>query len=232
MSKKGKIKKSTAEEVFNSLDETASRSEKFIEEHKSIIIGLVVGVIAVIGGYMSYTSYYVAPLQKEATNELFNAKKYFEQDSLRIALEGDGQYLGFIDIANDYGVTETGNIANYYAGVSYLKLGEYENAIKYLKKFSSNDKMLSSIAIGAIGDAYAQSKEFENALDYYKKAASNKENDFTSPLYLLKGGKIALKLEKYDVALDLFENIKSDFPKSKEGKIIDKFIAMAKAHKK
>jgi|LGOV01.1.fsa_nt_gb tetratricopeptide (TPR) repeat protein len=232
MSKKVKHQESTTEEVFKNLEETASKSEKFVEDNKNTIIGAVVAIIVVIGGYMAYNDYYLAPLQKEATNELFNAKHYFEQDSLKIALEGDGQYLGFIDIADDYSMTKSGNVANYYAGISYLKLGQYKEAINYLEKFSSDDKMVGPIAKGAIGDAFVGLNQLEDALDYYQKAANANTNDFTSPLYLLKAGKTAMTLKEYGKAQDLFERIKNDFSKSAEAESIDKFIERAKASQK
>ena len=232
MSKKTKQQEDSTEEVFKNLEQTASRSEKFVEEHKNTILGIVVAIVLIIGGNMAYHTYYLAPLQKEATNELFNAKKYFEQDSLKLGLEGDGQYLGFIDIADDYSMTKSGNIANYYAGVSYLKLGEYKKAIDYLDKFSSDDKMVGPIAKGAIGDAFVGLNQLEDALDYYQKAANAQNNDFTSPLYLFKAGKTAMKLKDFNKAEDMFSKIKSDFPKSVEAESIDKFIERAKAAQK
>jgi len=232
MSKKIKHQESTTEEVFKNLEETAGRSEKFVEENKNLIIGIIAVIVMVIGGYMAYNTYYLVPNEKEATNELFNAKKYFEQDSLKIGLEGDGQYLGFLDIADDYSMTKSGNVANYYAGISYLKLGDYAKAIEYLEKFSSDDKMVGPVAKGAIGDAFVGLDQIEDALDYYEKAANSSDNDFTSPLYLFKAGKTAMSLEKFGKAQDLFERIKSDYPKSAEAQSIEKFIERAKASQK
>ena len=229
MSKKIKHQESTTEEVFKNLEVTASNSEKFVEENKNIIIGAVLAIVLVIGGYMAYNDYYLAPLQKEATNELFNAKQYFEKGTYETALKGDGQYLGLLDIANDYSMTKSGNLANYYAGLSYLKLGKYDEAINYLEKFSSDDKMVGAIAKGAIGDAFVGLTQLDDALDYYQKAANSSNNDFTSPLYLFKAGNTAMELKDYSKAQDLFERIKNDFSKSAEAESIDKFIERAKA---
>ena len=135
MSKKVKHKESTTEEVFRDLDVVANNSEKFVVDNKNVIMGAILAIVVVIVGYMAYNDYYLAPLQKEATNELFNAKQYFEKGSYDTALKGDGQYLGLLDIANDYSMTKSGNVANYYAGLSYLKLGKYDEAINYLEKF-------------------------------------------------------------------------------------------------
>jgi tetratricopeptide (TPR) repeat protein len=232
MSKKVKHQESTTEEVFKNLEVTASKSERFVEENKNIIIGAVLAIVIVIGGYMAYNDYYLAPLQKEATNELFNAKQYFEKGSYDTALKGDGQYLGLLDIADDYSMTKSGNVANYYAGLSYLKLGKYDEAITYLEKFSSDDKMVGSVAKGAIGDAFVGLNQLDDALDYYVEAANTNENDFTTPLYLMKAGNTAMELKKFSKAQDLFERIKNDFSKSAEAQSIDKFIERAIASQK
>ncbi len=232
MSKKVKHQESTTEEVFKNLEVTASKSEKFVEENKNIIIGAILAIVLVIGGYMAYNDYYLAPLQKEATNELFNAKQYFEKGSYDTALKGDGQYLGLLDIADDYSMTKSGNVANYYAGLSYLKLGKFDDAINYLEKFSSDDKMVGSVANGAIGDAFVGLNQLDDALDYYVKASNANENEFTTPLYLLKAGNTAMELKDYSKAQDLFERIKNDFSKSAEAESIDKFIERAIASQK
>ena len=232
MSKKVKHQESTTEEVFKNLEVTASKSEKFVEENKNIIIGAVFAIVLVIAGYMAYNDYYLAPLQKEATNELFNAKQYFEKGSYDTALKGDGQYLGLLDIADDYSMTKSGNVANYYAGLSYLKLGKFDDAINYLEKFSSDDKMVGSVANGAIGDAFVGLNQLDDALDYYVKASNANENEFTTPLYLLKAGNTAMELKNYSKAQDLFERIKNDFSKSAEAESIDKFIERAIASQK
>ena len=232
MSKKLKHKESTTEEVFKDLDIAASKSEKFVEDNKNVIMGAILAIVVIIAGYMAYNDYYLAPLQKEATNELFNAKQYFEKGSYDTALKGDGQYLGLLDIADDYSMTKSGNVANYYAGLSYLKLGKYDEAINYLEKFSSDDKMVGSVAKGAIGDAFVGLNQLEDALDFYVKAANANENDFTTPLYLMKAGNTAMELNKFGKAQDFFERIKNDYSKSAESESIDKFIERAIASQK
>ncbi|NJK87388.1 MAG: tetratricopeptide repeat protein [Bacteroidales bacterium] len=117
----------------------------------------------------------MAPAEKDAQNEMFMAEKYFEADSFQLALEGDGSYLGFLDIIDEYSVTKSANLSHYYAGISYLHLGEYEDAIKHLKKFNANDVYISTIAIGAIGDAYQELGELDESVSFYLKAAERKK---------------------------------------------------------
>jgi tetratricopeptide (TPR) repeat protein len=228
---------STTAEVFNTLDETASRSEKFIIKNQKIIFGVLATIVVLILAFLAYQKYVKAPNEKEAADELAFPKAYFEEalnssvavDSLfTLGLEGaDGKY-GFVDIANEFSGTKAGNLANYYAGISYLRLKNYEQAISHLEKFSSEDELLGPTANGAIGDAFSDINQPEDAFDYYMKAANLRNNNFSTPLFLFKAGNTAMDLENYSKALELFERIKSEFPKSEEAKNIDIYIYKAK----
>ena len=227
---------STTADVFNTLDETASRSEKFVIKNQKTIFIVLGLVVVLILGYLPYQKYIKAPKEKEAANELAFPKAYFEDagtsaiatDSLyTLALIGADGKLGFTDISSQYSGTKAGNLANYYAGISYLKLKKYKEAIEYLEKFSSEDELLGPTAKGAIGDAFADIDQPEDALDYYLKAANLKDNNFSSPLFLFKAGNTAMELEKFSKALDLFNRIKTDYPNSEEAENIDIYINKA-----
>ena len=148
-------------------------------------------------------------------------------DSFNLALNGDGQYVGFIDISDDYSLTKVGKLANYYAGICYLRTGDYENAIEYLENFSSNDIILSSLALGCIGDAYMELGEKGNAIDAYENAIDNSKNEFTAPRYMMKLAMILESDGNLKDALEIYKTIKTDFKDSKEASGIEKFIARA-----
>ncbi|HSQ46257.1 MAG TPA: tetratricopeptide repeat protein [Lutibacter sp.] len=227
---------STTAEVFNTLDQTASKSEQFIQKNQNIIFIVLGVVVASILGYLAYQKYVKAPQEKEAANELAFPKAYFENainntvaaDSLfTLALKGaDGKY-GFVDIADEYSGTKAGNLANYYAGISYLRLKQYKEAIDYLEDFSSKDELLGPVAKGAIGDAFADINQPQDAFDYYIKAAELKDNNFSTPLFLFKAGNTAMELENYSKAQELFERIKNDYPNATEAQNIDIYINKA-----
>ncbi|MDP3313083.1 tol-pal system YbgF family protein [Lutibacter sp.] len=227
---------STTAEVFKKLDSTASRSEQWVIKNQKIIYIFVGAVVAFILGYLAYQKYVKGPQEKEAANELAFPKQYFEKaindemaaDSLfTIGLNGaDGKY-GFIDIVDKYSGTAAGNLANYYAGISFLRTKKYKEAIEYLEDFSSDDELLAPIAKGSIGDAFADINQPEDALNYYLKAGNLRDNNFTSPLYLFKAGNTAMELEKFDKALDIFTRIKDEYPNSDEAKNIDIYINKA-----
>jgi tetratricopeptide (TPR) repeat protein len=217
--------KNKSEDQFAQIEETLSKTEQFIEENqKSLmtIIGVIVGIIAL---FSVYQNFYIKPMEKEAQAEMYMAELYFQKDSFNLALNGDGQYLGFLDIADDYSSTNVGQLANYYAGLSYLHTADYDNAIEYLGDFSSDDIILSSLALGCMGDAYMELGDTDAALDAYSDAVNNSANDFTSPRYMMKQAMIYTSNGDNNKALDLFKAIQSDYKTSREANGIEKYIA-------
>ena len=210
------------------VEEALSKTERFIEKNQkllTIIIGVIVVVVLVFFGFKRF---YMAPREKEANEQMFMAERYFEIDSLNLALNGDGMYPGFLEIIDDYGMTKGANLSKYYAGVCYLKLGKFEEAIDHLKSFKGKDQVLGPMAKGALGDAYLELDQTAKAAGAYLEAADLNENEFTSPLFLMKAGWTYEILKDYKKALEIYERIKFKFPTSNEAREIDKYIARAK----
>ena len=216
------------EEKIQVVEEVLGRSEQFIEKNQKLITILVGAIILIVLGYFGFQKFYLAPREKEAQSQIFMAQKYFEQDSLNLALNGDGNYLGFLSIIDDYGMTKTANLSHFYTGMIYLKKGDFNNAIKHLKKFDSDDEFIGPMATGAIGDAYLEQNNTEKAIEYYLKAADQKKNDLTSPQFLLKAAWACETVGKYDKAIEAYERIQKEFTKSVESRDIEKYIARAK----
>lgn len=220
-------KQDRTEESIHAVEEALSKTEYFIEKNQKLLIGAISVIVILILGYFAFQRLYIQPRNTEAQEQMFMAEKYFEKDSLNLALYGDGNYPGFLDIIDDYGMTESANLANYYTGIIYLNLGDYEEAIDYLESFDSDDQIVSSMATGAIGDAYMELNETEAAVDYYLEAAEKNINDFTTPLFYLKAGWAYELLENYEKAKEVYEIIKYDYPASNEAREIDKYISRA-----
>lgn len=207
-----------------SVEQTLSRTEQFLEDnYRSLLYGLA--VVAVIVGVVWLTKNRIEAKSEEALSQMFVAEDYFASDSVSLALYGDGNYLGFVDIASEYKSTRAGNLANYYAGVCYLRLGEFQDAIDYLGRFKHKDNAVSPIAIGCTGDAYVELGEIDKGIEHYLKAANYSENSFYNPLYLHKAGQLHEMEGRLDEALKLFQRIKAEYPESSEGRIIEKNIA-------
>jgi len=222
-------KKLTSQEPdkIETVQTALSRSEQFIENNQKILIGVVLALVLIVGGYLGYKKWYLQPLNEEANTQMFVAEQYFERDSFNLALNGDMNYPGFLTIIDEYSSTKAGNLAQYYAGICYLQLGKFQEAVDYLESFDSDDKMLKPIALGATGDAYLELKQDKKAVEYYIKAGKFVDNQFTSPLYFLRAGIVLENMKDYKGALEQYKFIKEKYKNSTEGRTIDKYIAKA-----
>jgi tetratricopeptide (TPR) repeat protein len=218
-------KKKQGPDLGEGVESALSRTERFIEDNQKSIIRVVTVLLALTAIFLGLKRFYLLPRENEARSQMFVAEQYFETDSFNLALYGDGNYSGFIEIIQDYGLTKAANLSQYYAGISYLRLGEYEDALSYLRKFRCRDKMVAPIAEGAKGDACVELGEMEKGLDYYLKAAGKSKNNFTTPIYLVKAAQVYEHLQDYNKALDIFNRIKSDFPDYARNNNVDKYIA-------
>ncbi len=226
---------STTAEVFNTLDETASKTEEFVAKNQKFIFIIIGVVAAIVLSSLAYKEFVSKPKQLNAMNDMFQAQKFFNdavngvaKDSLfNLALNGGEGKYGMLDIIKEYGGTSAGNLANYYAGTAYLRLKDYKNAVTYLTAFESDDEILAPLAKGNIGDAFVQLNQPSDALEYYEKAIALRDNGYTTPMYLYKAGALALEQGDASKALGYFERIKNEYPDSSEASSIDVFIGQA-----
>lgn len=223
-----KIKRSQAPDKLEEVESALSRTERYIEDNQKSLTIIILALVVLVIVFMGYKRFIVIPAEKEAQSQMFMAERYFEQDSFNLALYGDGNNLGMLDIIDDYGITKSSELAHYYAGISFLNLGEFELAIEQLEKFSSNDQMINLIAKGAIGDAYLELDDPLKAITYYEKAAATKDNVFVNPFYLMKAGHVYESQEEFQKALETYQKIKDNYPESQEAQKIEKYIAKIK----
>ena len=221
MSKKEGKKHNELENVEHAL----TASEAFIEKYQKQIIFGVGAVVLVILVALSVRNFYLEPREVDAQNQMYKAQAAFATDSFRIALEGDGrESIGFKEIVSDYSFTASANLAAAYAGICYYKLGQYDNAIKYLTQFDGGDSYFTTSVIGLTGDCYVELNETTKAISYFDKAAE-KDNAVLSPVYLKKAGLAYESLNKPDQAEKEYSIIKDKYSKSTEAADIDKYIA-------
>jgi tetratricopeptide (TPR) repeat protein len=209
------------------VEDVLSKTERYIEENQKSLIIIVAAIVVIVGIYLGYNKFYVQGQEKDAQEQMFVAQQYFEKDSFKLALNGDGNSWGFKAIIDEYGVTRAANLSQYYAGICCIKLGQYNEAIEYLKSFDSDDKMLGPVSLGAIGDAYIELGNNDEGLSYYLKA-SDVENEFTTPVFLMKAGLVYEDLGKWEEALSLYEKIESNYRRSTEARYVEKYIQRAK----
>ena len=205
------------------------RMTDLYNEKQKVINIVLLGIIAVVVLLIGYFMYYMPSQQKKAEVAIFKAERYYAMDSLELALNGDGRCAGLLTVIDDFGSTKTGNRAKYIAGICYLKLGDYDNAIKYLKKFKSRDKLVSAQALGSLGDAYMEKNDMDNAAKYYKKAIAKNPNELITPVYLLRMGMLSEMQGNWKEAMESYQKIQQEYPQSYEAMDIDKRIEYSKA---
>jgi len=221
MAKKEEKQHNELENVQHALTST----EAFIEKYQKQILIAVGSIILVVLLIMSFKNFYLDKREIAAQNEISKSQAAFAADSFRIALEGKGvESLGFKEIASEYSITSTGKLASAYAGICYFKLGQYDNAIKFLSKYSGSDNYFSVSVIGLIGDCYVNLNDNSKAIGYFEKAAG-KDNAVLSPVYLKKAGLIYESQNEAEKAEKVYTQIKEKYPKSAEASDIEKYIA-------
>jgi tetratricopeptide (TPR) repeat protein len=197
------------------LQEKVLGFENWLEKHPKTIGGIRALLLLAVAGYFGF-NYYKDSQDVEAQKEMFQAVYYFEADSLKLALNGDGNNLGFIDIIEEYKFSNAANLAHFYAGVCYMKQGNYDAAILYLEDYSSNDLLVQPRAYSLIGDAYMELLKYDDAVKYYNKAAGYEPNKFYTPNYLMKAAVAYEKLDQKDKAKEAYDKIITEFWDSSE----------------
>lgn len=209
--------------------ESIDKAEHYVRDNKKSLSIIGGAIVAVVLAYFGYTQFIVKPQEESAQEEMFIAEQYFGQDSMNLAINGDGSYPGFQEIVDNYGSTPSGNLAQYYLGMSLLKKGEFEKAIDALKEYDAEDDITGALALGGIGSAYLELGNLDEALNFYKKASDWDANNFTRPLFLMKTAFVYEQKKDFQSALDIYEQLKKDFPLSTEARDIEKYIGRAQA---
>ena len=196
-----------------------------IKKNKQLIVYLLAGVLIAVAGFFGYSELYQKPLEAKAADAMYVAEKYFANDSSELVLKGDATSKGVLYIIKEFGGTKAANLAKYYAGMSYYRLKDYNKAVEYLKDFSSDAKQVQAVAYGSIGDAYSELKKNEEAIEYYKKAGTHfPEDEAISSEYLFRAASFLELNGKNVAALEIYQQIKQNYPKSEKGFSIDKYI--------
>lgn len=224
MAKKVEPTKNELLENPQALADRLQGAETWAEKHPKTIIGISVVIALLLAGYFGFR-YYKDTQEKEAQEEMFQAIYYFEADSLNLALNGDGNNLGFIDIIDDYSITDAAKLANYYAGVIYLKQGKFNVARLYLEDFNADDLLIQARAYSLIGDTYMEEQNYEDAAKYYQKAADYKPNKQFTPAYLMKAALAFEKSNQNDKAIEAYDEIIENYWESPEFQNARKFKA-------
>lgn len=207
--------------------EQLTATEGFFDQYKNYLFFGLGGVVVIFLAYLAYHNFVSKPKELESQEAIWQAFYDLESDSLTTAAQGTDEYMGFEEAADEYNGTSGGDIANYSMGVIKMEEGDFEAALDYFDECDFDDVMLGSITIGLKGDCYVELNELDKAVKYFKEAAEREANEYTTPLYLKKAGLTYEEMEEFDKALEVYTQIKTEYPQSTEGQDIDKYIARA-----
>ena len=219
------------EEKNTNMGSVISRSEQFIEKNQKTLIIVVAAIVVVVLAFFGLRKWYFQPREVRAAEEMFAAEQWFGQGDFEKALNGDDNFRGFLSVADNYSCTKAGKLAKYYTGICYLNTGNYDEAIKWLKKYNGKDTFTGALSEMMIGDAYMEQGNTEKAISHYTAAAKKNANYVTSPTALFKAGMAYLKIEDNAKALECFKQIKKEYPESTEWSEIDRYIQIAETAK-
>ena len=212
------------------VDEALATSETFLLKYKNIFLGAVAAVVIIVCAVLGYKNFISEPRELKAQEAIFKGQQYFSNDQFELALNGDSLgYTGFIAVADKYGSTDAGNLANAYIGLCYAQLGEFDLAVKYLDKFKSSDYFISPALLATMGNCYAQLGQLDKAAATLMKAANQADSQSISPAYLIQAGQILEKLGKNAEAVEAYKTVKTKYSNSYQAMEIDKYIERASA---
>lgn len=209
-------------------EEAISGAEAFIQNNKSKIIGVIVALVVIVGGFFAYKHFIAHPAELKASNAIFKGEEYFRNDNYETALKGDSTgFIGFVKAADEYSGTDAGNLANAYAGLCYAQLGQFDNAIKYLEAFKGDDALVAPAVLATLGNCYAQKNQLDKAVADLLKAADKANSTSLSPTYLIQAGEILEKQGKKTEAVEAYQKVKDKYGNSYQAMEIDKYIERA-----
>ncbi len=205
------------------LEKTVSSTEQFYNDHKKVIWGVVIAVVVIFLGAIAWNKFVYQRQCAEAMEQAFPAETSFRNGEYEIALNGDGNNLGFADIIKNYG-SKAGKAMPFYAGVCELQLGNFDSALSYLKKYKGKEPILAARAKACEGDAYVGLGKYAEAVSAYKAAVAKADNLFAAS-YLVKEGLALEALGDKAGALACYNMVRDNYPQSPEGYEINKYIA-------
>lgn len=200
----------------------------YFEHNRSVVFGalgaLVVLVLLVVG-----YSVYQANQGEKAQEQLGGIVSVYEAGSYREALDGTAEQAGLLAIADDFGGTDAGNLAHFYAADALFRLGEYDAALEHFKAFDKEENFIGASAIAGEAAIYEIQGDFNRAADRYMDAATLYENDLRSPEYLLKAGRAYEEAGELNDAYEAYETIQETYPESAVAQEVDFYLARVAA---
>lgn len=212
------------------IESALNRTEEYLHRNGKTLLTILTVIVLLVAGFFAYKYLILGKRQDNAGAAMFTAEQLFQLDSFDLALNGDGNNAGFLEVIEKYGSTPQANIAHHYAGVCYFKMGDNDNALKYLAEYSTSNgapnQVINALNKGLQGDILSQKGDYDKAAAMYGEAVKISDNSLTAPMYLKKLGLVYMKQGNSKAAIETFTRIKEDFPGSLEGRDIDKYLGI------
>lgn len=212
------------------LGSAMSKTEVFFEENASKIMYALLALLVLAAAVFGYRKLVSEPRAEKASELMAEAQYRFENATpdYELALNGDENGAGFLDVADSYGSTPAGNLAKHYAGICYLRLGDLDKAAEYLAKYSPvrgiPGAVINAQNLGLQGDVAVDKGDYAAAVKFYDKAVAAADNNYTAPLYLRKAA-LALRAEgKNAEAKKYLERIAKEYPASADAREAEKIF--------
>ncbi|MDO4758454.1 MAG: tetratricopeptide repeat protein [Rikenellaceae bacterium] len=212
------------------LGQAMNKTELFFENNGRKVTYIFLALLALGLAIYAYRALVVSPRVEKAAALLSEAQARFnaETPDYELALVGDANGAGFLDVIDSYGSTPSGNLAKHYAGICYLHNGDLESAADYLKKFScvkgEAGALINAQNYGLQGDIAVDKGEYKAAVALFEKASEAAENNLTAPLYLRKAAQAEQAQGNTEAAIELYERIKAEYPASMEARDAEKML--------
>lgn len=200
----------------------------FFEENRTLVYGLLVGVLllaAAIPGYL----FYQQQQQEAANTELGQILPVYEQGRFQEALNGTGDREGLVTIADEYGSTPAGNLATFYAANAYYQMEEYDRALELYQAYEKGEDLFGASAYGALGALYENRGDYQQAAEHYEQAAAQYASDFDTPRYLFQAGRAYEAAEAYDAAISAYRRVINEYPDAQQASLAEQYLARAQA---
>lgn len=215
------------EETF---EEAINKTGSWLFGNAKVLLIILAVVVVGLGLYFGYKYVYMADRAEKAAATMFVAEQQFQNGEFALALSGDGNNPGFLEVIDNYGCTPQANIARHYAGICYMKEGDLDNALTYLSEYKTTDGApnltINAQNFGLQGDIHVQKGEYDKAAELFQKAVDAADNVLTTPTYLKKLGLVYAKQGKNSEAVAAFQRVADQYPASMEAMDIEKYIGL------
>lgn len=214
-------------------ENVASKTINFFNRYQNLIYGVLIALLLIVFAIVAANKFYFEPKNESGTVALHACMTNYTEGvqrndttQLLAALEGDGTSDGFELIASSNKMTKIGNTAKYFAGMTYLALGDKDMALDFLKSFKKKDNVYWYSAQITMGDIYDDMGDNGNAMKCYQKAAKG-NNTYYTPNALFKLGQMYERSEKWNDAYNSYNKIKKDYYAEYESMGIERFLKHA-----